>query len=373
MTQQRYDVLDRFADLVRAPEPELDTFLRVRDRRRRTQRITAAGVALMVCAATVLIVATSHPSDREQGPAVSGPSGGEAVDRGFVTLPPEGATPSGRATSNLVISVDGWIGGPLYRAWIFEDGRMIWFKRASLSYGANDEVTGYLEQRLTMQGVVRFRDEVLATGLFDHDLALLTRGTTRSGTVRVRNGDRVVTLTWDGVDVPGTKPAVPAPTGAIPATASQDAAIRQLEVLFTHPEPSWIPANSWADPAVRPYVASRYAYCATGLSAPIRASEFLGDQTGAAANLLRQTRPIHVAGSPNDRWCWVVSTAHAQLLELLLSHVHASVDESAARWGVYYRLQVPSNEVEISFEPVLPDGEFVCTACERYGAPLPPG
>jgi hypothetical protein len=280
--------------------------------------------------------------------------------------------PESHETVPLVLSIDGWIGGPLYRAWIFQDGRMIWFKRASLSYGANDEVTGYLEQRLTNEGVMRFRDEVLATGLFDGDLALVTHGTTRSGTVRVHNGDHIVTLTWTEESVPGTKVAVPPPKGAIQATAEQDAAIRQLEILFTHPQPSWIPANAWADEAVRPYVASRYAYCATGLSGPIEPGEFLRDHTLPAASLLRETQPIHVPGPNDGRWCWVVPMDHARLLEELLPHIHAELDEPAARWGVYYRLHVPGDQIEISFEPVLPDGEFICTACERYGAPLPP-
>jgi putative NIF3 family GTP cyclohydrolase 1 type 2 len=63
VTKLRYEVLDQFAPVVRAPEPDLDGLLRRRDRRRQTQRITAAVVALAVCAATVLVVVTSHPSE----------------------------------------------------------------------------------------------------------------------------------------------------------------------------------------------------------------------------------------------------------------------------------------------------------------------
>ena len=42
---ERFDVLERFERLLEAPEPSFEGFLRLRDRKRRNQRIVAGVVA----------------------------------------------------------------------------------------------------------------------------------------------------------------------------------------------------------------------------------------------------------------------------------------------------------------------------------------
>ena len=371
MSRDRYDVLERYAPLVRAPEPDLERFLGIQERRQRNQRLSAGAVALVVFVAAVWIVVGGRLSERFPTPAVTGPSGADADTRvGFVGLPPEGAVPSAPADGELVMSVDATIGGPLYRAWIYADGRMIWYKHADLRYGANHIVTGYLEQRLTPAGVARFRSRVLATGLFDHDLGLSTRGTSLAGTVRVRAGDGFVTVSWVHED----DAFVPPPVDAVPATAEQEDALNDLELLFRHPIPSWIPDEAWANRTIRPYVASRYAFCSTAPSGSLQASGFLSALPGPAASLLRGTTPMRLETTSGDRFCWDVSTDDARILEQLLPHIRAERDPTASAWGgPYYRAEIGRADVEvvISFEPYLPDGTFICAACSPHGGPFP--
>jgi hypothetical protein len=94
---------------------------------------------------------------------------------GFVGLPPEGATPSAPESGELVASLWShirldpvWGTGELF---LYADGRVIWTRRdgRSLGEGANEHSTGFLEQRLTPEGIELVRSEILATGLFDSD------------------------------------------------------------------------------------------------------------------------------------------------------------------------------------------------------------
>ncbi len=53
MSNNRFDVLERFAPLFEAPEPSFEGFLRRRDRTRRNQRIAAGAVGMAVFLASV--------------------------------------------------------------------------------------------------------------------------------------------------------------------------------------------------------------------------------------------------------------------------------------------------------------------------------
>ena len=58
------------------------------------------------------------------------------------------------------------IAAPLVRAWVYADGRIIWSEESSQSSrpvpeGANEFTSGYLEQRLTPEGVELLRSEVI--------------------------------------------------------------------------------------------------------------------------------------------------------------------------------------------------------------------
>jgi len=75
--------------------------------------------------------------------------------RGLIGLPPEAAAPSAPETGELVESYSSAGDGPPYRgtARLYADGRLIWNRYFSGPDGPNSLTTGYLEQRLTPEGV----------------------------------------------------------------------------------------------------------------------------------------------------------------------------------------------------------------------------
>lgn len=79
MSDDRFDVLERFAPLFEAPEPSFERFVRRRDRKRRNQHISAGVVGMALFVAAVWIV-TGGPFDRTQTPAVPGPPVPRASD-----------------------------------------------------------------------------------------------------------------------------------------------------------------------------------------------------------------------------------------------------------------------------------------------------
>jgi Tol biopolymer transport system component len=72
MSRDRFDVLDRFEPLFQVPEPSFERFVRLRDRKRRNQRMAAGGVAIAVFATAVWIVTTGGPFDGTRTPARPG-------------------------------------------------------------------------------------------------------------------------------------------------------------------------------------------------------------------------------------------------------------------------------------------------------------
>jgi Tol biopolymer transport system component len=74
MTEDRFDVVERFAPLFEAPEPSFERFLRRRDRKRRNQRIAAGVVGMMLFVVPAVLFAVLISSDRTQTPAATGPS-----------------------------------------------------------------------------------------------------------------------------------------------------------------------------------------------------------------------------------------------------------------------------------------------------------
>src|SRR3990170_4409003 len=158
---------------------------------------------------------------------------------GFIGLPPEGATPSTPKHGQLVVSLDGrsTTEERRTRIYVYADGRVIWDQEGDLPYGANPVTTGFLEQRLTPEGLDRLRSEIVSTGLFGHDLQLLSTYGVIWGDVRLREGDRLIDVSWSNPDIypqdPGTD-----------ASPEQARALDRLAALLTHPE-SWLPGIAW--------------------------------------------------------------------------------------------------------------------------------
>jgi hypothetical protein len=98
-------------------------------------------------------------------------------DTHFAGVPAQGTHPSTPTTGKLLLSfsVEGLGADPIipYLIWnVYEDGRVIWQKWSSsedpivIPAGARMIDTGFVQQRLTPQGLHLLRARILSTGLF---------------------------------------------------------------------------------------------------------------------------------------------------------------------------------------------------------------
>jgi hypothetical protein len=343
MSDYRFDVLERFERLVKAPEPSFEGFLRRRDRKRRNQRIAAGVVAIAIFVTPVaLMVATGEWSGRTQTPADTSPTvqpdPPDPIGVGLFGLPPKGATPSAPERGELVLGLgfghtDGDAGR--FSLHVYADGRVIWQR-------LSNPQTGLIEQRLTPVGVELVRNEALSTGFFEHDRVLLGAGGLHYGGIEVRDGGRLVQLAWgdagfeEGIDSVATTP-----------TPEQ---VRTLERLDARLEDltSWLPASAWDDPEFKAYVPSRYQVCYMYVSdgEPIGRLRVLEVLPAPVEDLLRtvETTQSYPNGfrDSNPFWCSVVSIEQAREL--------AAVMEDAG--GLSYASA--DGNVDIELGPALP-------------------
>jgi hypothetical protein len=308
------------------------------------------------------------------------------LDKGFVGLPPEGATPSTPESGELVLSYFG--PEPTGRGsgvWLYTDGRLIWRSERS---------TGFLEQRLTPEGVELLRSEVVST-LLGHDQQspdtepipefALHPGINAGFSVRVRDGDRLVGIgdPWPNHD--GTASPAELQVSAPRVTASD---FSRLVERLTDPV-SWLPASAWVERAVRAYVPTRYAVCYGGRPRAIEPSRILAWLPAPVEELLR-VRPSYRSAPdfvPRSQAfaCSDATTQEARELEKDLKDAGferagggVNGEESLAR--LVYRFEPPgprvtfpdpaapyerqiTNMVYIWFEPELPHGEITCSIC----------
>jgi hypothetical protein len=312
------------------------------------------------------------------------------LDRGFIGLPPVGATPSAPESGELVLQWYGnsashawpeWRGGdvrPYAGAWVYADGRMIWWRDRQVPEGANELTTGYLEQRLTPEGVELLRSEVV--GLLDHSRALLETVPpdddpyprapvglylfvprdygSHWGSVKVRDGDQLVRLYWSSVEAKGS------PHEGTIATPEQLSALRRIDALLTDPT-SVLPSSAWAVREVRAYVPSHYAVCIMSFVPPKDASYLLSLLPTQAADVLRDNRtrvdglPEHVRalGVP---FCSKLTTEEAREVADAVSGLER--DQTFRPYSLVYRVAEGAHDGEettISFDPYFPDGGFL--------------
>jgi hypothetical protein len=320
------------------------------------------------------------------------------LDRGFVGLPPVGAKPSAPESGELVLH---WYGRsasharpprvPLVRAWVYADGRIIWDREGSTPGGANELTSGYLEQRLTPDGVELVRSAVV--GLFGSTRPLLDtvpadsdpRGGPFSGSVlfvppdspfgwgsvQVAEGDRLVRLRWDKACPPRRlAPTCDEGVEGTPATPEQLSALRRVDALLTAPS-SALPSSAWADREVRAFVPSHYAVC-IDTSPPKDASRLLSLLPSRAADVLRGKSRTRLDGEVVEAreagrtvvlgqsvtYCSKLTTEDAREVADALS----GFDRETRTFGLAYRLAEPVNNLnstKIGFDPYLPHGEFL--------------
>ena len=322
---------------------------------------------LVVLAATALVVAVGTAS-------AIGSVRDFILDRGFIGLPPKGATPSTPESGELVLR---WLGRsetlagrPLVRVWVYADGRIIWSRFGRIPEGASELTSGYLEQRLTPAGVELLRSEVL--GLLEGSRTPLetipTDDPRRGFGVEVRDGDRLVR--------PRPRPDQFEDTSATP---EQLAALQKIDALLTN-TPAVLPSSAWAVRKIRAYVPSHYAVCIR-TSPPKDVSQLLSLLPTRAADLLRDKSrtssegdvvtnidqmPGHmVVVGRSVTYCSKLSTEEAREVAEALSE--RDPDPDFHNVVLAYRLAEPTHRrglpTSISFEPYFPHGQYTCSAC----------
>jgi hypothetical protein len=276
---------------------------------------------------------------------------------GLPGIAPAVAIPSSPENGELVASMWEHIGAPgsFGNGWLYlyADGRLIWSQA-----DPNPPTGGWLEQRLTPEGVELIRSEIIATGLFDPDQPPPPASggfprETNGGWVQVRNGDRLVYV-----------------NRVVPEL------MERLAELW-----SWLPEDAWEDAETKPYVPSRYAVCLhhNGNTAPADAPDSLALLPVAARNLLAGASQLQVADlaaldpagmawlEGSNEYCYDVTAVEARTLATTLSGAEG-IEEIPQRSydgsEVFYLLSVtleeynayPFNAITLAIWPMLPHG-----------------
>ena len=308
------------------------------------------------------------------------------LDRGFVGLPPVGSSTSAPESGELLVSFNGRSatlplylrngtrgpGHPMAHVFVYADGRVIWHREGWVPRGANDALSGFLEQRLTSEGAELLRSRVLSTGLFSEDLALV--GDLEGwGAIQARNGGRLVTVRWT-YPFPGNNIARTA------ATPEQVRGLLRLDALLGDPAAS-LPASAWQRREIRAYVPSRYATCwvhrpETGdpdrPTPTVPLSSILTRLPETVEDVLRRRGPVRRRTATPPTACSLVPTEEAHAISHDLRG--AGLEEGVVGNGIdarlngqlTYRFKAPEGRpghVYVFFEPALPHGEWICAAC----------
>jgi hypothetical protein len=183
-----------------------------------------------------------------------------AEPAGLTGLPPEGATPSTPENGELVVSMwehisqrtslgNGWL-------YLYADGRLIWL------WWDPHPISGWLERRLTPEGVELIRSEMTTTGLFDPDQA--SQDPPGLAYVQVRDGDQLIAV--NGLELR-----------------------RRLGEVW-----SWLPASAWDDTQAKAFVPSHYAACMqSDFVDAIDPTEHVSQLPAAARDMLAGLPKLH--------------------------------------------------------------------------------
>ena len=146
-----------------------------------------------------------------------------------------------------VLNLESWIeDGPHFdfsyvELAVYADGRVIWVP---------SEQEGFLQMRLTPEGVERLRAMAARTGLFEHDLALGLP--LRFGDIQVRRGDRSVVVEWDRTRGWGCRAAA-CQDPLVEATPGAGELI-ELEAFVRDPLAWGLPPDMYVQPEASPFV-----------------------------------------------------------------------------------------------------------------------
>jgi hypothetical protein len=326
---------------------------RVRRARRLDDTNALAKVAIAAAALVVVAVVATNlgPASREAGaPTSPSPTPSTAAAPGdFDGLPSQGASPSTPERGELVVQLEG-VHGML---WVFADGRMLRHRFGDFPEDKGEVGIGLTEERLTTEGVEFLRSKIISTGLFVSDLALARDDNAPFLEIEVRNGDRLVRVTWAWRGNYMIGPTAPT------AAPEQARILTALSALLTDPA-SW-PVTAWDDRVIKPYVPSRYSICFRGMPDAIEWDRTVDLLPEAAQTLLRAGDRTGEASVPANGNCSRMTTNDARALVQILADAGIGRDTlSIGQVWLRYRLDdqdAPGNVVWISFAPVLPHGE----------------
>ena len=183
---------------------------------------------------------------------------------------------------------------------VYSDGRVIWQKWTSsgdatvVPAGARRLDTGYVQQRLTLEGVQLLLSKILATGLFEHNLMLASARTTRGSSTGFGE-----VIDWSRSWSPFTRPIVEStlhqPNAGRDGGARVDRAIRGRSGHMASGE-------SVGEPPVRAFVPARYVVAFD------RSYPDISKLPSPAGKVLVQYKPLRRDG------CQVLTTGQARAL-----------------------------------------------------------
>jgi hypothetical protein len=226
-------------------------------------------------------------------------------------------------------------------------------ENSDLPEAADPWSSGLLEQRLTPGGVELLRSEIVSTGLFGHDQPPLGSEPSPHNVIQVRIGDRLVRVAASFPD-------------------------RRLVERLAYPA-AWLPASAWVNRQIRAYVPSRYAILYGRVPQAIEPARILPLLPASAEHLLRAHDAVpwqgHVMGRTTTSFTYYVSDVTTEEARALAQVLDDAGLKPAAQLG--YRFEAPGTSVDplgpdtgpvrnegfITFEPYLPHGERVCSAC----------
>ena len=269
----------------------------------------------------------------------------DALPPHFAGFPPKGVLPSPFTTGRLLISLRPRAN----TTWnVYSDGRVIWQKWTSSGVatvvpdGARRVDTGYVHQRLTLQGVQLLRSKLLATGLFEHNLRLAFGRHHAWVFHQVQRGDRLVTVSGVPSPDPSWNQHFTNPTPA------QTRALASIEKFVADPA-RWLPARAWADARIRAFVPARY------LLAFDRGYPDLSKLPAPARKVLVQYKQL------KRRACQIVTTGQARALVQAFVKAGISPSENSADTIAFDLVGLERPYVSyLHLHPALPNDHYHC-------------
>jgi hypothetical protein len=258
----------------------------------------------------------------------------------------EGAAASIPKTGELVAFA--WRGGDLGAYLLYADGRLIWL----------DDVPGtpgWVEQRLTPEGVERIRSEFLSTGLFGPG-----KGPFGQEPREVTGPPPTCSPAWASLCVRDDGRLLARGVGGM--SPEEQLLVDHLGTL-----PSSLPPTDWADQQIKAYVPSKYAVCVGAalprgpFTAPPDPSNALKALPARAAKLLRRRRSDFSGGSA----CFEVTIGKARVLANELVNAFGAPGGAGGPTKEKYQFEIEADvnrphvkRIAIQFWQLLPDGEI---------------